>query len=638
MNFFFLRVFVFSIINVVVLSAQDFDYSSLTISADLKKNANAVVRLDSKIMTILSVDDMEISYRRVVTVFNKSGNRLVKAGVGYDDSRKVIDIEARIYDQLGNEIKKIKSKDFSDESAISGGTLYSDSRVLCLDYNPVSYPYTVDFTYTLKTSVTVFIPSWTPVLNYYQSVEKATYTINNLMGSELFFKKKNFEGYGIENTTSDNSIHYKVHNIQAIKPEDLSPSVIKFVPRLLVACKEFNANGVLGQASDWKEYGKWMYEKILSGRQQLAPETANSIKQLTANVEDPIEKAKIVYNFVQDNTRYISVQVGIGGYQPISAAAVDEVKYGDCKGLTNYTQALLETVGVSAYYTHVESGRRKMSLEDDFASLSQGDHVILNIPYKGKDYWLDCTSQIHPFGFVGDFTDDRDVLVMTPEGGIIKHTPRYLDTTNVLKTSALIKLDDKGALKGNVEIQATGIEYDNRFYMERLGVDDQVKHYKNHWNYINNLKVFNIQFQNLKDRILFEETLDIEALAYGTMSGNRILFAPNVFNKETRIPNRYRNRTLDFEIERGYFHEAAFEIKLPEGYIIEAKPENLIAKSKYGIYKAIIEIKDGTVYYKRSFLEKHGAYGKEEYKAYRDFKRKVAGFDNAKIVLIKMTK
>ena len=122
---------------------------------------------------------------------------------------------------------------------------------------------------------------------------------------------------------------------------------------------------------------------------------------MVTGIEDKLEKAKIIYKYVQENTRYISVQIGIGGFRPINAIDVDRVKYGDCKGLSNYTMALLKAVNVPSYYTVVEAGNRKVDFEDDFADLRQGNHAILAIPYKGSYYWIDCTSQIHPFRIFG---------------------------------------------------------------------------------------------------------------------------------------------------------------------------------------------------------------------------------------------
>ncbi len=74
------------------------------------------------------------------------------------------------------------------------------------------------------------------------------------------------------------------------------------------------------------------------------------------------------------------------------------------KDLTNYTKALLDLVGVTSYYSHIDANSDEpVSFENDFASLEQGNHVILNIPNKDKDVWLECTSQTMPFGFLGDF-------------------------------------------------------------------------------------------------------------------------------------------------------------------------------------------------------------------------------------------
>ena len=58
----------------------------------------------------------------------------------------------------GKEIKKIKRKDFKDQSAVSGSTLFSDNRVLYLDYTPISYPFTIVYTSEIETSSTAFIP------------------------------------------------------------------------------------------------------------------------------------------------------------------------------------------------------------------------------------------------------------------------------------------------------------------------------------------------------------------------------------------------------------------------------------------------------------------------------------------------
>ena len=59
---------------------------------------------------------------------------------------------------------------------------------------------------------------------------------------------------------------------------------------------------------------------------------------------------------MQNNTRYISIQLGIGGWRPFEAAYVASKGYGDCKALSNYMYSLLKEAGILSYYTLVKAG------------------------------------------------------------------------------------------------------------------------------------------------------------------------------------------------------------------------------------------------------------------------------------------
>ena len=88
------------------ISSQNNIYQSLLIDNQLKENANAVVRLDDISVSINSINDMVITKERVVTVLNKLGNDYVNAREWYNDGVEIKNIQALIYDQLGNEIYK----------------------------------------------------------------------------------------------------------------------------------------------------------------------------------------------------------------------------------------------------------------------------------------------------------------------------------------------------------------------------------------------------------------------------------------------------------------------------------------------------------------------------------------------------
>ena len=357
------------------VNAQDDLKSYLTLPQELTKNANAVVRLDETIVRVKSINDMEISEKRIVTVLNENGVNKIGAVAFYDNTTRVKDVEVRIYNKSGKQIKKIRQKDFQDVSAVDGGTMYSDSRVKYLDYTPIEYPFTAEFTCTTLMKTTANLPRFAPI-RYYTGVQKSRYKITYPLSLSLYMKELNLEEFNVIKDEKEGSLQYIIENVPGIKPESYSPSDAKIEPQVFLALSKFNYEGVTAEVKDWQETGKWIHQNLLQGRATVDAATKATIENLIADATTDREKAKRIYEFMQNKTRYISVQVGIGGYQPIPADEVDRVGYGDCKGLSNYMMALLKIAGIESYYTVVQAGDEIVNFHEDFASLGQGNHVI----------------------------------------------------------------------------------------------------------------------------------------------------------------------------------------------------------------------------------------------------------------------
>ncbi|URC13272.1 DUF3857 domain-containing protein [Flavobacterium sp. B183] len=619
-----------------VLTAQKSEYSSAAIADSLKENANAVVRFDQIDIAILSQRTMNAKNRRVVTVLNEKGLSAIQAHEYYDKSTSVRSIEAVVYDAFGKEIKKVKRKDFKDQSVVGGSTLFSDSRVIYLDYTPISYPFTVEFSSEVQTSSTAFIPSWMPLKGFYTSIEKAV--LNVVYPADLGFKKKElqFSGFNVKKTTDTSTqLSYTASTILAQKQEDYSPVYRDLFPKVMMGLEHFHLEGVDGTATNWTDFGKWYSEKILSGTTDLPEETKVKIKAIVGNEKDPIKKAKLVYDFVQKKSRYVSIQVGIGGWKPMLATDVDRLGYGDCKALTNYTKALLQAVDVPSYNTILYGDSNKTNIESDFVSM-QGNHMILSIPNGNQYTWLECTSQDDPFGYQGTFTDDRDVLVVKPEGAEIVRTNIYEDKGNTQIEKGTYTIDESGHFSGSILINSEGSQYASKTRIEHLQPTEKEAHYKEYWDNINNLKLGKITLNNNKETIRFTEDVQLSALNYATVSGNKLIFAVDAFNQSATNVKRIRNRKNPFQIQRGYADTDEIEVNLPAGFAIEFLPSNFELKGKFGEYKTeIIKKENNKLLYKRSLFLNKGKYSNKEYDDYRLFMEQIAKNDNAKIILTK---
>ncbi|WP_281989420.1 DUF3857 domain-containing protein [Aquimarina aggregata] len=602
------------------------------IDTSLTKDANAVVRSEEVVIEINSISSVTVKTKRIVTVFNKYGKGYADSYEAYDPTTKIKKLQAIVYDSSGEEIKKYKKKDFNDRSVYDGISLMNDNRMMYFQYTPLSYPYTLVFESEVESSTTAFIQPWNPIVAYRLGVEKSSYKILNSTGIKLRLKEVNFDEYPIVINKTDQEIRYKISNVAARLPEVNSPSYDLMVPMVKVALNNFSLAEVKGYGVDWKSFGKWQYDNLVAGRDELSSETIAKISALVADAKTKKEKAKLIYEYVQDKTRYISVQLGIGGWMPFLASDVDRLGYGDCKALTNYTKALLDSQDITSYYTVVYAKERR-DIDPEFASM-QGNHVILNIPDDNEDLWLECTSQTLPFNFIGDFTDDRNVLVIKPEGGEIKRTKKYKPEENLQHCGATITINEDASMFAEIKRSSQGLEYDWNYNTQFKTPKDQKLHYKEYWDYINNLEITSIKLNDDKDTVKFTEDIKVSCTSYGKKAGSRLLIAPNLFSCDQSNFPKYKNRQTALVISRGYVNTDDYVINLPKGYILGNLPEKKTIKTEFGSYSYELEkITDNQIRFKRYLKIVDGTFPKEKYEEYRSFRAAIKKTDKSRIVL-----
>lgn len=619
----------------VFLNSQEIDLAASAIPKELVINADAVIRLNQKTIFFEDIDKMTTTITRIVTVFNKDGNRHIDAYRHYDGDTKISKLSAIYYDKYGKKISKYSKSKFEDVSAVAGGAMYTDDRLKYLDLTPTSYPYTLRFDCEVSTKTTGFIPSWNPIEAYDISIERSNYTLINKKNIPIRIKEKNFNGFNITQSATVQQYFYELTHQKPIVYEAKSISSEERFPKVTFGPEVFSLKGVKAEVSNWAEFGSWMRKNLYENRIELSDATKLEIQKLTAATNDTLEKAKLVYQYMQNKTRYVNVSIGIGGWQPSLASEVDKLGYGDCKGLSNYTKALMDAAGISSYWTVVYAKNRR-DFDKEYHGI-EGNHMILNLPYKGEDIWLECTSQTTPFGFLGTFTDDRDALVLTETGGVIKHTTSYKNEDNAQLTYSTIKLDNTGNLTANVKIETTGTQYNQHYGLEDHTDKELDEHYKNsYWSYNNALRIHKHQFKNDRDSIFFTEKLDVTIDNYATLTKTNMLVRVNAFNKFTHIPTKYRNRKTPLKIDRGFVDTDHFIFEVPAGYLIENLPEAKNLTTPFGDYQVSIQKLDATHFeYKRRFFLKAGLFPKEDYAPYRDFIKEIVKHDNLRIALEK---
>jgi hypothetical protein len=617
------------------------DCSANLIPKELLPYASSVIRHEETTIEIKDVDNVIYHVKKAITVLNKNGAGDANIAIWHNKSRIIKDIKGVLYDEFGKPVSKFSESAFTDQNILGQETLFDDSRVKYFEPGYNQYPYTIEYEYELRSKESLDIEGWEPNPGIGIAVEKGTYTIICKPDFIIRYKEINMP-LGVDANT-DNDSHLKtykwqVNNLKAIKQEPMEPSPDKYLTMVKISSEKFIFGGMQGSYTTWGELGKWVYDNLLVNRSTVSPATAEYVKQLTAGITDPKVKAKKIYEYMQNRTHYINVSIGIGGVQPIPASEVDKVNYGDCKALVNYTQALLKVADIDSYYCEVqanEGNEKKVSFMQDFASMDQGNHIILCLPFKNDTTWCDCTSQTLPFGYLGEFTDDRAVLACTPEGGKLLRTPKYTTADNLQQRKASFNISADGALSGDMTTIFKGVNYEDREYVIAQSLKEQLKTMPDYYP-ITNIDIEKLQFK--QDKTLdpsTTENITFSAPEYASADDGKLNFLLNATNRVYNAPKQVMNRKTDVYINEGSTEDDEIIYTLPAGYHSDSNDLDVSIKEPFGTFKATSTIKDGKLIYKRRLQVIDGTYSKDKYQDLVDFYRSVADADTRTVTLVK---
>ena len=624
----------------LIATAQRPDYSFLTISKEFSEGADAVLRNYEEVFSVESAGKGIETVKFAYTILNKEGAKYARLDLMYDKFHSIKSFDGKMYDAFGKQIDRLRKAEIKDQGYWDGYTVASDDRYKIAKFENGQYPYTVEFEYEIIHNGLMFYPEFEPQSSEKVAVEKALFQVIMPVGMKLRYKEKNIGKVGITTSaTNKNTYEWKVEKLAVIKAERKSPPFMDRMPFVITAPNDFEIDGYKGNMASWENLGKFI-NQLNTGRDVLSEATQAKIRNMTANSPGRFEKVKKIYEYMQSKTRYVSIQLGIGGWQPMPAQEVDEKGYGDCKALSNYMKALLKVSGIESHYTLVYAGRNGQNFTPrDFPS-SFFNHAILCVPLDKDTIWLECTSQTQPAGFLGNFTDNRNVLIVTPAGGKLIRTPKYKQIENTQIRSAEVKVLADGNATVESKTVYSGLQQDANYlgHYVTLSKDEQKKWLDENLD-IPQYELLSFKFDLKKDRIpVVTETLGLKINNFGAKAGKRIFITPNLMNKtDAMLPENEERKSEIVLSNFEYTDTDTIRYHIPENYHLEGTFNDVQYKSAFGEYSVKVKVEQGLVTYIRTFSLRNGRFPKEKYKELTEFFKNVTKSDKAKIVFVSNT-
>ncbi len=619
-------------------------YAVEDIPAALREGAHAVLRADDEVVAVKSAGRLVHTVHRVVTVLDAAGDDLGQHAVGYDALRSLSYLRGAVYDADGRLLHQLRAAEIHDQGmGDAGGSFMTDVRVRYADLRQPQTPYTVEFDYEIVSDNALFYPDWQPQEQEGLAVQSSTFRVTMPAALPLRYQERQLPaGTAVAHSTAGSQEVYEwaLRNLPAVEDEEDAPPLADRTPAVVLAPGTFEVQGHKGTCASWQSLGQWSYE-LNAGRDVLPPATLAKVAALVNGAPDARARAQRVYEMLQGSTRYISVQLGLGGWQTFPASAVASSGYGDCKALSNYTKALLAAANVPAYVALVGAGSDEADLRADFPS-SQFNHAILCVPpAKGSatdTLWLECTSQTEAFGYMGSFTGNRHALLLTPQGGQLVATPRYGAAENRRERRLDLFLDAMGNATATARTLRTGQEQDvYAQLLHELGPAEQKKYVTDHLK----LPSFTLTKLVLKATPAgplpgVVETLGLALPGFAPPSGKRVFVNPNLLSRLPALPAQVGERQAALWMPRASLHADTVRLHLPAGFQPETLPAAVQLSTAYGTYASqYATLPDGTIQYIRRLELKRGRLPKTAYTGYLDFRRKISNADKVSVVLLK---
>jgi transglutaminase-like putative cysteine protease len=612
--------------------AQPGIYSALTIPDSLKKDADMVTREEYIKFTLKDPNSARFEVHNVFTVLNERGKHYLSFSKYSDKFEGLEDAEIKVYDALGVKRNVYTKKEMTTQ-AYTGSGLVPDGKITYFEVTAPSYPITVEINYTVRHKGLFNYPE-----NYFQvpynSVQHAKFEVETPADLPIRYKILNCN-YQPAITKDGNKVLYQweVKNLTAFKLERNSGSPVNFLPQVLLGPTRFQLDEYDGDMSSWKNFGEW-YSRVYLKTSELKEDRKNFYISLVKDAKSDWQKAEILYNYLQSNMRYVSIQLGIGGLRPFPASFVDDKKYGDCKALSNYLKSALDAVGVKSNVVIIEGSTKPRAVLEDFP-IHYFNHVILCIPQPRDSIWLECTSTTLPFAELGPWTENRKAMMVTDQGGVLVNTPvsNYQKNTQTIHT--VIEVNADGGAVVNTSYNVIGEERNNLLMgFHDMKDDEKRKSFLTDmtWKNPDALKITSAD--KTSNPYWIKAAMEYDKV-YSFNAGSKLFFEPRLYPIfDEAIPeNSKRMRDYHFTCPYQVFDTTVY--KFPAGFTLENLPKNKSVAKPFAQYTCTYtwDADSRTLTSVAMLQLKERVIKAADYPALYDFNKQVMADVNEKVVM-----
>jgi Transglutaminase-like superfamily len=519
----------------------------------------------------------------------------------YDDQSSIDDLKIYLN---GSRDKTIQPK---NEYYSSGDIFLTDEKI-CYFSLPFLKKGTTDEVQLEKTTLD---PRYFSIIYFTedQAVRQKSVEIVVPKWMHVDIKEMNFAGYAIQKTHTydthkDADVYvYTMSDLPAWGEESNSPGPTYIYPHLLVLSKYADLkSGRQQYFNDVKDQYAWYRSLVLRIGNDPAVMKAKAL-EITKGITGDLDKVKAVYQWVQENIRYIAFENGMAGFCPDKAQSVLAKRYGDCKGMANLTKNLLTALGFDARLCWI--GTDHIAYDYSTPSLAVDNHMICALNYHDKIYFLDATESYIGFGQYAQRIQGRQVLIENGDNFLLQRVPVTGYEQNEVTNQYDLHIEGS-ALAGKVHHSWKGENKEDVIFaansIHKNKLEEAMQNFLSRGNA--NYKMTDVLQEGLDNR---NEDLNIR---YNLVYAD----AATAFDKDIYVDMDFRKEFSSADIDSSRQHDFLFECKqdintecnltTPAGYKVQDMPPALtIQRSGYSFYLAY-QVQGNLLKYRKTLIIK----------------------------------
>lgn len=422
---------------------------SLAVKAEDHPDESFVYLLDDGVVRYETDGRGSQTYRQVIQILKDDAvDNWAEQSFSYNPEREKLTINwIRVVKPNGEVVSaKPAIEQKSDVAASTVNPVYEKRKVLRYSLTGVAPGTLVDWSYT-RERLKPYLPgdfydSWSVTTG--RTTRRSRYLLDLPASMTPHIKERALHFARVTKEANGRRTYlWATKDLERVRPEPFAADSNDIYSSIAVAAP-----------LEWSTIGSW-YAGLARDRYAITPDLRKTLDTIVAKARTGDDSLRAIHRWVAQDIRYVSVALGIGGYQPRTPAAVLETKYGDCKDKATMFVALARALGMTAYPVLLNSGG---SVDSTMPAVDQFDHEIAAVKRPDGHYlFVDLTSELTPVGSL-PYGEQGEFGLVVHDDGVTEQVRFPLDSIdrNATEMHIVGELSPEGKFNGRYWEKASG--------------------------------------------------------------------------------------------------------------------------------------------------------------------------------------